>query len=285
MNFAAHTAGAHLDESDGAAFYAWLLHLGGQHDIALKTLEKAQQRMPGDAALARVAELFQGNAKMEAVLQKSQQPFPASERLMPYAYGAAVPANAQVKGTAILLKGGRLAIAPAESVGKTDRLWVRNGLGRTVRASVKQTDTRTGLALLALDKALDEPDTRLASAEAFAGSPAYAFGYQPGNGQEAAWPKTSVGFLGKVLDTSNNRPLGFEVPSGATGTPVVDLKGRLVGIVLAPLSEGKPRLGALSAIRQLAPSTAAALGDNANLPLADLYEQAMRMALQVIVLD
>lgn len=285
LNFAAHTAGAHPDESAGTAFYAWLLHLGGQQVIALKTLEQAEQRSPGDLALARVHSLIHATSPSDFAVSESKEHVPAYQRLTPYAYGDAVPNNAHVVGTAILLPGARLAIAPTEQLGETDRLWLRNGLGRTVRASIRQKDSTTGLVLLGLEHPLDDPNTVLASEEAFPGSPAFAFGYLPGPAKEGAWPHSSVGFIGKARDASTDRPLGFDVPPGTQGGPVVNLKGRVVGIVLPPSQNRQSRFGGITAVRALAGKQISTADQNvdANRPVAELYEQAMRMTLQVIV--
>lgn len=275
LDFAAHTAGAHQDEAAGAAFYAWLLHLGGQQAIAQKTLDEAETRMPGDAALARVRSLLKGEPASDPAV-------PAFERLAPYAIGEPVPPDARVIGSAVLLKGGKLAISSLESLAEGGKLWLRNGLGKTVRATVKRKDAALGLALLALAKPLDEPATVIAPQEAFPGSPAYVFGYVPGSAKDGAWPRTSIGFLGRARDAASGRPLGIDLPAGTQGAPVIDQKGNLAGIVLPPGPDGLPRLSGVAALRALAGEPSAAAQPASMRVLADLYEQAMRMSLEVI---
>jgi hypothetical protein len=283
LAFAAHTAGAHPQVGAGAAFYAWLLHLGGQQAIALKTLEQAEQRLPGDPALARVRGWLRSASLPDPVVQESAGAVAAHERLGPYAVGVAVPESARVIGGAVLLKGGSQAIAPLEDVNGIGELWLRNGLGSTVHAGVLREDPAAGLALLALDQALDGTDDALAAEEAFPGSAAVAIGYLPAPARDGAWPRASLGFLGRRL-TVVDRPLGIEVPLGTQGAPVLDLKGRLVGIVLPPGADGKPRLGSVAAMRALAgsPTADADSAPAPNRPLDELYERAMPMALQVI---
>lgn len=283
LAFAAHTAGAHPQVGAGAAFYAWLLHLGGQRSIALKTLDQAEQRLPGDPALARVRALLRDESSPDPATRQVNGIVAPHERLGPYAVGAAVPANAQVIGGAILLRGGRQAMAPLDGLKGIGELWLRNGLGRTVGASVQRVDPSAGLALLGLDQALDETDCAFAADEAFPGSPAYAFGFLPGASHDGAWPRTSVGFLGRRL-TAVDRLLGIDVPTGMQGAPVMDLKGQLVGIALPPGADGKPRLGSVASMRALAGDavTEADAGTAGNRPLDELYERAMRLALQVI---
>lgn len=285
LAFAAHAAGAHPQFSAGTAFYVWLLHLGGQHAVALKTLAQAEQRLPGDPALARMRALLgDGGLPVRAALE-GDEALAAHQRLTPYALGPAVPADAGVIGAAILFGDRGRAIAPLAVVqGKTD-LWLRNGLGRTTRARVSRTDPRIGLALLEADQSLDEVAAAIAGEEAPPGSPACAFGYPADSARNGAWPRTNLGFLGRWI-SSKVRLLGIDIATGTVGAPVVDLGGNVVGIVVPGDAGGKPRLAGVAAIRALLdePPAAADSAPAANRPLDELYESAMRLALQVITL-
>lgn len=283
LAFAAHTAGAHPQFGAGAAFYAWLLHLGGQHAVALKTLAQAEQRLPGDPALGRVRALVGDASAHAGVAPAMAGTLVTPERLLPYALGEAVPTGAQVICNAMLLDGGRQAIAPLDVVQAANAHWLRNGLGWTVRARVQRLDPRAGLAVLEADQALEGADLPLAASEAAPGSPACIFGYPPGPARDGAWPRASLGFLGRRRSIEE-RLLGIEVAAGMAGAPVVNLLGRAVGIVLPAGGDGRPGLAGVATIRALAGEQAAAVDTaaTANRPLDELYEKAMRVGLQVI---
>jgi tetratricopeptide (TPR) repeat protein len=288
LAFAAHTAGAHPEVGAGAALYCWLLYLGGQETIALRTLEKAEQRLPADAALARVRSLlsrFTGYAHDSNEHAVTQVDLAPHERLMPYAFGAVVPEHSRVVGGAVLLRGGTQAIAPLRSLSDNTELWLRNGLGHTVHATIERRDTAAGLARISLDQALEEPATQGASRDAFPGSGAYVVGYFSGPGQQAAWPFTRIGFLGMPRAPNMPRPLGIALPTGIEGAPVFDLQGRLVGLVLPQVDRGEPHFGGIGSLRAFLDLSSTSVDQpvSARRNVAEIYEQALRIALQVIV--
>jgi hypothetical protein len=281
LAFAAHTAVAHPEVGAGAALYAWLLHLGGQDGFARQTLEQARARLPGDTGLRRAAE------RIEAGLPGGRDlPAAPIDRLAPYAVGEAVPPQARVVGGALLLADGRRAIAPLASLADAAQapIWLRDGLGHTVRAEIIASDPGNGLALLRLAPPLAEPPGwTLAPREAFPGSPGFAVGFARDDSAEPAWPRLDIGFIGMPLPGSEQRSLGIAVPAGSSGAPVVDNAGRLVGIALPAGTDGRARLGGITAIAALAglalpPGSAA----TSALPVDELYERGLRTALQLI---
>lgn len=307
LAFAAHTARAHPDVAAGAALYAALLHVGGQPAIALQTLERAQQRQPGDPALARArAVLCEGGRGPACPVPPPDDaaappgaPAP-HERLAPYATGAAVPPTASVVANALLLAGGRQAIVPLEALvsdgaGARPALWLRNGLGLTVRARVDRADESAGLALLELETALPDPGTPLAAEDASPGRPAYAFGYVAAPAGEGAWPRMGLGFLGRRLP-GGGQLLDLAVPGGLPGAPLVDPGGRVVGLGVSADAPGRARMVGAAALRALggrvsaappqAPSAAAEPVAAAAATRApdELYERALVAVLQVIAL-
>lgn len=277
LAFAAHIAGAHPHESQGAALYAWLLHLGGQDKAAHTTLARGLQRLPGDALLSGVEQRLAPYTADVAAASDTPWPF------VPQWLGEPVPAQARSAGNAVLLPDARHALVPLSLIEGSRTLWLRNGLGRTTRAELLSSDAASGLAVLQLAAPLDAPAAlTLAPREPFAGSPGWVVGYRADAQARAAWPKLSPGFLGMPAPGAMQRRLGIEVPVGSAGSPVFDVSGRLAGIVLPAGADGQPRLGsaaALSAVAMLEPAGAAAPPP---MPLDQLYERALRSSLQLI---
>ena len=277
LAFAAHVAGAHLDAAEGAVLYAWLLKLGGQHGVAKQVLDTATRRLPNDPMLGRVPGWWgvPDSAAMTA----------APAWLAPYSVGGAVPADAQVAGSALLLPGGRHAIAALADADNDRRVWLRNGLGRTSAAEPVRRDPATSLVLLRLVDPLEAPLAwSRAAREAFAGSAAYVVGFAPDASARAAWPQLSIGVLGAGVAGSDARWLGTDVPRGTVGAPVIDQAGRVVGISVRPGSDGRSRMAGIGALEALAgPLPLADSGSLPRLGLDEIYEQAMRTALQVLI--
>ena len=277
LAFAAHIAGAHPHEGQGAALYAWLLFLGGQEAVARDALARAELRVPGDALLSGV----------KARLAAAGAAPPDAPFFAPQPLGDSVPAQARAMGNAILLPDARHAIVPLALVGGGGALWLRNGLGRSVRAELLRSDATSGLAVLQLATPLDAPATlTLAPREPFPGSPGLVVGYRGEADALPAWPKLSTGFLGGVMPGATQRRLGIEVPAGSAGSPVFDAAGRLAGIVLPPVAQGQPGLGRVASLVAAAgrewPASATSTTPPPAMPLDQLYERALRSSLQLI---
>ncbi len=276
LAFAAHIAGAHPHEGQGAALYAWLLFLGGQDAVARDALARALQRLPGDALLTGVTTRLAGSTAAS----------PDSPFFAPRPLGDGVPADARSVGNAILLPDARHAIAPLALLEGGGSLWLRNGLGRSARAELLHSDAASGLAVLQLATPLDAPAAlALAPREPFPGSPGLVVGYRAEADALPAWPKLSTGFLGGLMPDAAQRRLGIEVPAGSAGSPVFDAAGRLAGIVLPPGEHGQPRLGRVAWLVAVAglerPAPAASPVPSA-MPLDQVYERALRSSLQLI---
>ncbi|MBT9527857.1 MAG: trypsin-like peptidase domain-containing protein [Rhizobacter sp.] len=280
LAFAAHIAGAHPHEGQGAALYAWLLFLGGQEAVASDALARAQLRLPSDALLSSVkTRLGAPNAAP-----------PSAPFFAPQPLGDSVPAQARSVGNAILLPDARHAVAPLALIDGGGSLWLRNGLGRTVRAELLRSDAASGLAVLQLATPLDAPATlALAPREPFPGSPGLVVGYRVEADALPAWPKLSTGFLGAAMPDATQRRLGIDVPAGSAGSPVFDVAGRLAGIVLPPSAPGQPGLGRVASLRGVAqqewPAPAASATTPPAMPVDQLYERALRSSLQLIRAD
>jgi hypothetical protein len=280
MAFASHTAGAHGDESMGAALYVWLLQLSGQRDFALRLLQQARQRLPADALLTEMqAQLASPTPSVTAALLKT----PA--RLAPYASGARPPDQAVLVANGLLIDAGRHALVPSAAVNGARELWLRDGLGRTRPARVERQLPTLPLTLLTLDGETfgDAPLVVAAARDAFPGSPGYTLSYTASSDATPAWPWLRVGFLGGLLPGGEQRRLGIELPSHALpGGPVFDVNGQLVGLAAAestlmPVSALQAELGPMLA----APAPQAT---PARVAADELYERSLKTTLQVIVL-
>jgi hypothetical protein len=281
LSFAAHTAGAHIDETGGAALYAWLLHAGAQSVVARKLLAQALARTPGEPLLAQVA--FQLRNPWLIATGALLRP-PA--RLAPYGESKGLPAGATVVASATLAAAGSKALVPASALVKGARYWVRTGMGRLVEARPDPALATHRLSLLRLARPLPGPALLAAGNTSFPGSIAYAVEYAPQADATPAWPLMKAGFVGAASGDGTTRALGVELPRGsARGGPVFDAGGRLIGVaaglgpagsdilVPAPLL----RLAFGDALFAVAPASVAR-------PLAPdaIYEPALSQTLQLI---
>ena len=157
------------------------------------------------------------------------------------------------------------------------------------------------MTLLRLQEPLPAGATALAPRDPFAGSPGFVIGYPAAADSAPAWPTLREGFLGAADGRQGLRKLGIAWPSALHGGPVFDAAGRLAGVSLrgaaqgaaAPDPQGASMLP-VSMFRALAqassdllpeprepPANAAALPGR--IAADAVYEQALRVALQVIV--
>jgi hypothetical protein len=211
-------------------------------------------------------------------------------QVAPYAVGAAVPADSQVVGTAVLLRSGSQALVPVALLGATaDPVWLRNGLGQTVSARLESVDEAMGLALLRLDVPLPAPTLQPVGREPFAGSPGAMVEFAVGDAS-AAWPLLRQGFFARLTAAGGGGPraLGIDAPTGPRGGPVFDAYGRHAGMA-APGPAGQDRLLPIDALLRAAglplppPADAAPAPRPADrAPVDALYEVGMRLALQVL---
>jgi hypothetical protein len=283
LTFASHAAGAHRNVPAGTALYAWLLHIGGQNRIAATMLTEAAQRSPEDPVL-RQARTSLSNPWPVVSGALAQAP----GRTAPYAWGAAVPESARALGSGVLIEGGRAALVPAKLLDQAQRVWIRNGLGETVEATVERRMDALALTLLRAAHPLrSPPPMQRLPREPFGGSPGYTFEYTPGPGHLAAWPLTRAGFFGSVPRDDGPRPLGIDVPPGPRGGPVFDAAGRLVGIAVTD-SAGDSRIVFASRLGTEAGADGAdavSSVQSPRMPVDEIYERALTAAVQVIVVE
>ena len=282
LAFVAHTAGAHGENRAATALYAWLLHAGGQQQVARRLLETALATAANDPTLRGVAEQL-----------ASSWPVAADEllvpplRLAPYAFGA--PASGSVVTSATLIDAGRRALAPGSLVpsGAGREMWVRNALGNTVAATVERRLDVAGLelALLELEAPLPMPEDLVAAARPpFAGSVGYAAAFASTMNAEPAWPLLRLGFFGRSAAAVELPLLGIDIPGGSGG-PAFDDAGRFVGVAL-PADDASQRLATVAALPEDVRSLLGALSSGGPTPRSAMditYERALLMTLQVIV--
>jgi hypothetical protein len=281
LAFAAHTAGVHLDDVEGAAFYAWLLNLGAQVAIADQALKPAEAREPKHPMLLAVRERLQSGAMLA-----SGELLRPPARFAPFSTGAVPSAQAKVVSAGFLLADGQHALVPRSVLKMGADIWLRNGLGQTVQAKLEhpgelqppasaakaqpdhdkhadheghadheaasEPDDSLGLIMLHLAKPLPTPGAEaVPPRDAFPGSPAYAVDMLPDEAAQPAWPVMRAGFVGTPLSrTSPWLRLGVGLPmlaSSARGGPVYDQAGRLVGLALR--ADAVDRLVPISALR------------------------------------
>jgi hypothetical protein len=269
LGFAGHTAFAHPESHDGAALYTLLLRLGGQAPVAQRLVEAGLQRAPDDVALARARAVLAAPLADERVQ--------ALTALAPS--GDAVPTGATVVGNATLLPDGRQALVPLAQLPADGVLWVRNGLGRTVRAERDRVDAQSGVAVLRLADAMEAPQA--AMRRPFPGTLAFVVAFD----RVSTWPQLHSGFLGNVTGDASGQWLGVDVGGHGAGAAVFDGSGRLLGMTLPASSDGRLRFIGLAAAAPLLPVVQPVqVAPSAARAVDELYERGLRSALQLIAL-
>lgn len=294
--FVAHTAQAHRQAVGGAVLYGWLLSLGGQQAVARRMLDGAAEIGPDDPLLAQARELFDRPAALP-----ERELLAPPLRLAPYALGATPPPAARVVGAAALLDDGRHALTSAEAVRIGRGLWLRNGLGQTVRAAVAVRasgdgpEKGHGIVALRLAAPLPPAADEVPAADPFPGSPGSVLVHQHDRFGRPAWPRLHAGFHGMPVDADPGlRRLGIDLPEMSAdaarpvlGGPVFDAAGRWVGLAL-PHADGVARAAMRSVLARRFGSLVAAHPAHRPAPgpraaLDEVYERALRTTLQVIV--
>ena len=289
LAFAAHTAGAHLEAPAASALYAWLLRIGGQEAYALRVLDTAAQRAPGDAVLAAAQRAF-GATPLLASGVLLERPHRMAPFALPYAGPTPIASSARVHASAVLLGDGRFALAPSAGLTGARRLWVRDGMGRSSAALLDRTLADSGLALLVLERPLPRSAPLvIAPRDPFAGSPGFVVDFAPSADAAPQWPMLHAGFFAGGASGAA-RPLGIATNAGSAGAAVFDAGGRWAGITL-PNATGDSQRGSWLPMSQLRGQ----LGDLLPAPPAsdtaaparigadEAYERSLAVVLQVLV--
>ena len=275
LAFAAHAAGAHVDEPAATALYAWLLAVGGQRDVALHLLARAS----GDPTVDEVRRSLR-----ERTPSASARLLELPHRMAPYSVPQGVAASARdgdrVIANGTLLADGKTAIVPLECVAPALTVRVRNGMGVTVQARADVKFESIGMATVRLDRPL-EGGVPFCRRDPFAGSPGYTASYPVDVVGAPAWPWLCIGFLG-AAGKYGRRVLAFDSPMTSPGAPVFDVRGEVAGIVSAATTEPAAWIpvSSLHAIAAVAESAGAVAAVR---PAPDaIYERALGCSLQVI---
>jgi hypothetical protein len=277
LAFGAHAAGAHREMPAATALYAWLLHLGGQTQVAQRLLTQASGAAADDATVQWATQQMPAASTVTMAA-------PTPPLLSPPSFGMPVPAHSAVVGSALLLGDGQQALVPTRLL-RDQALWLRNGLGQTVAASLVLKEVLPGVSLLRLQSALALPTAVAGARVPFAGSPGAMVEFMPNEQDQAAWPVMRLGFFARIPTGDAPRALGIEAPAGPRGGPVFDFNGRLVG--MAVVDEGGANR--MLAVDDLTASAGVAWLPAATTQSADrvgadsIYEVALRMTLQVLV--
>lgn len=282
LAFCAHVAGEHLDAPGAAVLYAWLLRVGGRRELADRVLHDAIERAPGDTlVVAAVASLA------------SPLPVPAlallrpPHRVAPFSIRVdgeqAPPAEARIVSSGVLLPGGGHALIPDRI--RPRRLWVRNGLGATREAIVDDGAGGESVARVwRLTTAIDSPGD-IVIRKPMPGTPAFGVEYAETPTAIPAWPWMRAGFVGSATADGQMFRLGTDMAAAQAGGPVLDRTGGLVGFALRG-ADGRVSMRPVPS-RTGGDDTIGKGQGTANGPLVDLafdqlYERALRIAIQVI---
>lgn len=257
LSFGAHAAGAHRDIPAGMALYAWLLHLGGQAVVARRLLDAAFEANPNSAPIAEARAQISSPWPQpgSAMLQGPWRTAPYAHALgaggtVGGVHGAA--SGGRVVGTAVLMPAGDAAWVPSALLpAGSATLWLRDGLGRTVQATVAGPGAVPALTRLRLIVPLGAAAQTLAPREPFAGSPGSMVEYAPDATGAASWPLTRQGFFAGQPGVAAFRRLGLDSPPGPRGGAVFDRAGRLAGIAVTG-ADGQALLVAAAALPELA---------------------------------
>jgi hypothetical protein len=277
LAFVAHTAGAHSDASAGTALYAWLLHLGGQTQIAALTLKRARERTPEDALLAAT----------EAALGAPTSYAPATDLFSPLLTGsAAVPSTARRLASGVLVNHGRSVLTVGDVIEAGHSLWVRQSVGRVSRARLARDFGASGIVELELLAALPAAEDELISAarDPFPGSPAFLMAFIGARNAAPVWPTLRVSFLGSPAMGEARYRLGIDAAGAAQGGPVFDVAGRWIGMSMGD-ADGTHGLVLASELRRLgaiAHLAAGATDVTRAMPLDEVYERGLRIAVEVL---
>lgn len=284
-SFAAHTAGAHIDEGLApTAIYAWLLTIGGQKDFAERMLNDAISRDPSDRMALEVKHLMEDEGKPPSAYLLTPP-----HRLAPYITNignSKVPSTkAVIKSNGVLWNGGQEALVSLLPSDLKSRLWVRNGLGQTVKATPLKQLAQTDIFLLKLGTPLAMGPAAWTVSDPFPGSAGYVSVYPPVENSSPSWPRLYPGFLGGPSLKSPVRRLGISLPTGQSGGAIFDSSGKLAGITVTTKGQSETYLTVSDIRKNLGLPNERIVSHSSGLStgMEQIYESAMRSSLQVIV--
>ena len=143
-----------------------------------------------------------------------------------------------VSGSGFVIDQGRHVVTNAHVVSGTQTLQVRNGLGKVRQARVVALLEKEDLAVLALDKPYpaEWSLSRQQIAEPAPGRACVVLGYPLSDVLGAKWPSLTTGHVSRTQGADPNlMEITAAINSGNSGGPVMDHKGRIIGVVVAKL--------------------------------------------------
>ncbi len=136
-------------------------------------------------------------------------------------------------GSGFVLPGG-IVVTNRHVVDEPREVTVNTWDGRTIEAEVTGVAVDSDLAILRLADARGLPDAQLRSDPVERGEPIVAVGY-PGGGPSTVSPGTVRGLVdGELLgEPADVILIDAEIRPGNSGGPVLDMEGRVIGVVFA----------------------------------------------------
>ena len=145
-----------------------------------------------------------------------------------------------VSGSGFVIDQGRHVVTNAHVVSDTQTLQVRNGLGKVRQARVVALHAAEDLAILALDTPYpaEWSLSRQQIAEPAPGRACVVLGYPLSDMLGAKWPSLTTGHVSRTQGADPNlMEITAAINSGNSGGPVMDHKGRIIGVVVAKLDK------------------------------------------------
>lgn len=150
-----------------------------------------------------------------------------------------VPENAAIStGSGFLIDQGRHVITNAHVIRGLQEIQVRNGLGKVRRARLLAIHDEEDLAVLALDTPYpaEWALNRSQIEEPMPGRACVVLGYPLSDILGAKWPALTTGHVSRTQGSDPNLiEITAALNSGNSGGPVVDHRGRLIGVVVSKL--------------------------------------------------
>jgi hypothetical protein len=266
LAFCAHAAGAHLNEPSATLLYAHLLGLIGQRMYSERLMSECRVRFG------------------ENIAQRT------TVRLAPYFETEGLPTRAKVLGSGLVLNDGEHVVMPsALMLRKTSsKLWVRFATGELSRAKIEDQVGADFLVLHLADKprAKNNRVVAIAPRPAFPGSLAYIV--QLKSSLVLEWPTLWTTFVGGAVDDSGHGSFSesrrfvdmLEVSSPVEGTPVLDQKGAVIGLLSG--TNGRWQIMPLQAVPQLKENPSSTKDLTLKLAEDQIYQLGFNSAVQII---
>lgn len=235
LSAAAHTQAEHPDVIDTSLYYAWLLCLGGNDQIAmdlLNTMQVATQENIADQQALKAMQSFIRAGKSNTHLLpplSAVQYHPLANQLNPQLY-------TPIGGGALIDQ--QYAIAPQHGLALHQPLVVRNALGNVAQATVIGILAEGNAVLLHLESGLPTPiNGRIQRNASPLGKLVTVIGYPAINDPqlmsewEPVWPRLATDVLS--MPPKMGKQSGWTLHTNlSAGAPVFNNLGEIIGILI-----------------------------------------------------